>query len=323
MDHWEMPVGARFWKEFTRDGVKIETRLIHRFGPGADDWIFGAYEWDDGLGTAVYVPNGVPDAKGTPHDIPSVGQCKNCHTKLSERILGFGAVQLSYAAPAGDASIAGLSAANKLTVPWADGFVMPGDDVASAALGYLHANCGNCHNETGVAVTPMHLRMLVGAATVEDTEVWKTAVAKPTNIFQCNGCNRIEPHFAAESAIIQRMSVRDVPAQMPPLGLTEVADDQPGAGVDKVSAWIDSLPACSSAGEACNDTIGCCGGSCVAQTCVDVCATANAACNGNQDCCSGVCGNGTCSCSGDFQPCASDADCCNNVTCDTANGLCL
>ena len=45
MDHWSMPVGTRFWKEFRRDGVLVETRLIHRYGPGPDDWIFASYQW--------------------------------------------------------------------------------------------------------------------------------------------------------------------------------------------------------------------------------------------------------------------------------------
>ena len=45
MDHWSMPVGSRFWKEFQRNSVLVETRLIHRFGPGPDDWIFASYQW--------------------------------------------------------------------------------------------------------------------------------------------------------------------------------------------------------------------------------------------------------------------------------------
>ena len=34
MDYWEFPVGTKLWKEFTRDGVRVETRLVMRIGAG-------------------------------------------------------------------------------------------------------------------------------------------------------------------------------------------------------------------------------------------------------------------------------------------------
>src|SRR5262245_30688341 len=30
MDSWVFPVGTKFWKEFTRDGVRVETRLLEK-----------------------------------------------------------------------------------------------------------------------------------------------------------------------------------------------------------------------------------------------------------------------------------------------------
>ena len=36
MDSWVFPVGTKFWKEFTRDGVRVETRLLEKLGPGDD-----------------------------------------------------------------------------------------------------------------------------------------------------------------------------------------------------------------------------------------------------------------------------------------------
>lgn len=317
MDHWQMPVGARFWKEFTRDGVRVETRFIHRFGPNPGDWIFAAYQWDAQQTDAVRVPNGVQDASGTPHDIPPEGACGNCHAKLVERILGFGAIELSYPAQAGDASITSLSAEGRLTTPVAAPFVVPGDATAQAALGYLHANCGNCHHETGVLLVDMHLRLRTSDAAVDQTDVWLTAVGKPATNFMCNGCNRIEAGDAPASAIVQRMGVRGTSAQMPPLA-SEIVDD---TGVQAVTAWIESL--CSSAGEACNGTMACCGGFCVNQACVDACTTTGGSCNGPSDCCSGNCSGGVCACSGDFQPCATTADCCGAVQCDQTSGLCL
>ena len=46
MDHWSFPVGTKIWKEFQFAGKRVETRLIYRFGPGDDDFIYAAYVWD-------------------------------------------------------------------------------------------------------------------------------------------------------------------------------------------------------------------------------------------------------------------------------------
>src|SRR5687768_2174017 len=47
MDFWQFPVGTKLWKEFTRDGVRVETRLVMRIGAGntSQDWFYVAYVW--------------------------------------------------------------------------------------------------------------------------------------------------------------------------------------------------------------------------------------------------------------------------------------
>jgi hypothetical protein len=236
MDHWKIPVGARFWKEFVRDGKIIETRLIHRFGPGDDDWFFAAYAWNDSNTEATLVPNGVENAKGTDHDIPSQDKCPVCHGKLPEKVLSFSAIQLSH--EKGGETIASLSAAGRLTVPHPQGFSVPGDPTAQSALGWLHANCGNCHNGSATGTTDMKLRLLVGNTSVENTDTYKTAVGVPTASFQCNGCKRIDPGHASTSAIVIRDLSRGNAAQMPPIA-SEIPDV---LGVKAVSDWINSLP---------------------------------------------------------------------------------
>ena len=147
MDHWSFPIGTRVWKQFTVGGKIIETRLIHRYGPGPDDWIFAAYQWNDAGTDADYVADGVVNAKGTQHDIPSNVDCSKCHSKLPEHLLGLSAIQLSHTGAG--VTIRSLSDAGMLTVPAPNGFTVPGSDPATqAALGYLHANCGNCHNSS-------------------------------------------------------------------------------------------------------------------------------------------------------------------------------
>jgi hypothetical protein len=232
MDDWQVPIGARYWKEFVRDGVRVETRLIARKGPLASDWVFATYAWQGS--DATRIDQGASDVLGTGHDIPPTFACPTCH-KEKWRILGFGAIQLSHAGPG--LTVESLSLDGLLTTPAPDGFAVPGDAAAQAALGYLHANCGNCHFDTGVPNSDMRLKLQVGAATVEATDTFVTAVDVPASIFGCGGCDRIEPGDAAASAVVIRMSTRGDSAQMPPLG-TEVVDD---AGVAAVAAWIDAL----------------------------------------------------------------------------------
>jgi hypothetical protein len=48
MDAWSFPVGTRLWKEFSRDGRRIETRLLTRVDAGPDGWVALAYVWNAG-----------------------------------------------------------------------------------------------------------------------------------------------------------------------------------------------------------------------------------------------------------------------------------
>ncbi len=239
MDHWVLPVGTKLWKEFVVDGKRIETRIVVRFGPGPDDFTFAAYAWRDDESDAEHVPNGVLGARGTKHDVPATSFCKSCHGYLPERALGFSALQLSHV---GDGvTLAKLGAT--LTDPAPTGtmraFAAPGDATASAALGHLHANCGNCHNESGIAfLTPFSLRLSVWNEAVEATPTWKTAVGVPVEKAVVAGVtHRIARGNAAASCITARMSIRGSTQQMPPIA-SKVVD---AAGLAKVQAWIDSL----------------------------------------------------------------------------------
>jgi hypothetical protein len=240
MDVWEVPVGTRLWKEFSRDGNKIETRYIIRTGPGDFDFKFATYHWTTQT-DAVMVNNGVIDANGTTHDIPAVSSCSICHRK-SWRVLGFSALQLSHSLEG--ETIASLSAEGMLTVPLPGGLAMPGPSEAHGALGYLHANCSNCHNENGVGNIDMDLKIREGQTALEDTGAFQTAINVPTTMYQCNGspCDRIDPGNASASAIIHRTTdPNGTPVApnvtMPPLAV-ETMDV---TGVATLTAWINSL----------------------------------------------------------------------------------
>jgi hypothetical protein len=217
MDFWQYPVGTTAWKEFTRDGVRVETRMLRKKGPNAGDWTMIAYKWNGSLTDAIAVPNGVPDARGTAHDIPSQANCAFCHGNMKDVLLGVTAIQLSHAAAPPGIRIDDLIREGRLTAPPAAPIQIPGDSVAEHALGYLHANCGMCHNgSSSVArITPLRLWELTGRLdSVEATIGYQTTVGRPNSFLPA--LHVIEPGLHDLSELVVRISERGV-RQMPPL----------------------------------------------------------------------------------------------------------
>tara|TARA_Y100001954_G_scaffold236407_1_gene296944 strand:- start:761 stop:1834 length:1074 start_codon:yes stop_codon:yes gene_type:complete len=246
MDDWSFPVGTRFFKEFSVNGQRIETRLILRTGEGAYDFLYGTYEWNDDESEASLAPSeGVLEAKGTSHDIPSEAQCRRCHGSHPDRggrpsrALGFSALQLNH--DGAGIRLDDLVAQGRLSHAPEGALTFPGNDVERQALGHLHVNCGVCHNATrdGVPQTDMNLWVNVNQTTVEGTSTYLTAVGKANEIFNDQNVSaRIQPGQPDVSSIIYRMSHRGNNAQMPPLATKEVDE----TGVEAVKAWILSLP---------------------------------------------------------------------------------
>lgn len=211
-DDWRFPVGTRLWKQFSRDGVPIETRLLEKVAPADDAWLMVAYVWDDDGADATIAPDGLRDARGTTHDVPSAADCRACHDGRRSRALGYSAIQL-------DA-----------------GLVVPGTELEQAALGYLHANCGHCHGAErpprGAArcydpENDLDFRLLTSClASVEDTPTYTTAVGEVLHAGRPD-----------DSLLVQLVRRRDANLQMPPLG-TELVDD---AAVALLRRWIDEM----------------------------------------------------------------------------------
>ncbi len=239
MDHWSLPVGTRAWKEFRVAGVRVETRMIWRWGPGPADFLYAPYQWRVDQTDADLVPDGTKNANGTTHDIPPTGACIGCHVGLREHLLGFSALQLSKSS--GALTLEKLATQGRLTSPPMTTFSPPGNATERQALGYLHANCGNCHNyDDGVAfITPMSYRLLVGDPSVSSTGAFRSSVKVPLDAFMHPGISlRIAPGDPDASAVSYRMSVRGFQDQMPPVA-TKVPD---AVGQGAVNAWIASLP---------------------------------------------------------------------------------
>lgn len=266
MDFWTFPQGTKLWKDFWRDGKRVETRLLWKQGTGAADWFMMAFKWNDEQTDAVATPDGELDASLTPHDIPSQEQCKTCHENMRDRAIGFSAVQLSYAAEPGNVTLDQLVQMDLVTVPPVAPIAVPGTDVDKQALGYLHANCGMCHNERSnvfaAKLNDLNMWLHTNAtcpscgdlSTVENTGPYLGLVNKPTKKGNVLGATvRLTPGDLDNSALYQVMAIRDaIPGvdpegmgadggvaafQMPPIG-TEIADP---TGLAKIEAWIMEL----------------------------------------------------------------------------------
>ncbi len=238
-DDWIFPTGTRFYKEFGLDGQRLETRLLEKTGtePGLSSWNVTTYVWDDAQRTATETTTAVPDVLGTPHDVPSRSQCGTCHRGSVDTVLGFSAVQLAH--DGAGVTLAALVSEGSLSAP-IDPLEaqVPGDDVTRAALGYLHANCGNCHRGS-TAPGELRLRVDVGVATPAETGAYAAFGYAPSYAGgPATITAQIAPGSPAQSLLLWRMEQRVETEQMPPIA-TEIVDAE---GVAAVRAWIAAQP---------------------------------------------------------------------------------
>ena len=226
MDHWKLPVGTQLFKEFDLDGKKLETRVVWHVsdtGNREQDYLLGAYVWNDDESEATYAPDGANDLRGTDHDAPAHDTCWKCHVGDQGHVLGFSALQL------GDTS------AWPLSNPASGTYVAP-----NAALGYFHANCGHCPTPGGSAWvdSQMVLRLSVTETDPLQTQIYMTTVGVPLQQWTNHGYTyRIVAGNPDMSAIAYRISQRLPNMQMPPLA-TEYVDP---VGGTLITSWISSL----------------------------------------------------------------------------------
>ncbi|MCY2959769.1 MAG: hypothetical protein NTY35_06350 [Planctomycetota bacterium] len=255
-DVWRFPVGTQLWKEFSF-GRRVESRTMEL---GADGrWTYATYAWTEDGNDAVLAPEGgvrgaCSTGRGTRHDIPGVADCRVCHEGGPNAVLGFSALQLSAdrdpLAPHAERPTAGSVDLDDLV---ARGLVRglpreltvhpPRIEATSprerAALGYLHGNCGSCHNAEGPLST-IGLELdypLVGAerraAPAMRTALGRESRFQPTGLA---GLARIEAGDPDRSTLVARLSSRSPVAAMPPLGTRAVDED----AVALVREWIAS-----------------------------------------------------------------------------------
>lgn len=223
-DRWQFPIGTEALKEFTRDGVRVETRVLTNTPRG---WAGSAYAWDVGSQHAARAPGGRRDVLETPHDVPSAGECMACHGGRESVILGFSATQLD-----GEV-LAQLLEQRLITDPVSR--VEPAGE-GLAGLGVLHANCAHCHNpdrDTLSTATPCYR---------PDTSFDLTLPAMVADTAEAPAVQTAHRALGEveDSRILDRMGSRSTSGLspgMPPLG-TEELDLQ---GIAAVEALVRSI----------------------------------------------------------------------------------
>jgi hypothetical protein len=240
IDDFTFPVGTKAFKEFRYDGKLVETRLLMkvREGNGNKSWWQVAYVWKDDGSDAVATPLGATAVLGTAHTVPSQVDCANCHGGVSDVLLGVSAIQLSD--PVTNPLMA-LNAAGKLSTPPPAMIDVPGTGVVKDALGYLHGNCGHCHNDESIRLntqTRMRLRLLVSQKTPEETGAFTTTVGTVMKHALENGVTDVVVKGKPDqSGLWLRMGRRDN-FGMPPAG-TQTVDT---VGLETVRQWIVGWP---------------------------------------------------------------------------------
>lgn len=192
-DAWEFPIGTKAWKDFAFER-RIETRYLERLADGS--WRFATYLWNEAGTEALLAPAegttlAVAGAPGGRYRIPSRTDCLACHEGAPVPVLGYSALQLSGIAPSSAAAT----------------------PTARAALGYLHGNCGHCHNHTG-PLANLELALAQQAANPAES-----AARTLRSLAGRSG-------MALPSA---RMRARNPFTRMPPLGVSVI--DQEGAAL--------------------------------------------------------------------------------------------
>jgi hypothetical protein len=266
-DEWKWPKGTKVWKEFKVDGKAVETRLYQKADDGS--WQRTTYLWDDTGTVASRLDAGrkIPRDGGPSYEVPSTGYCDECHQGRVDALLGLEPVNLALSTAAG-VTLASLVADGALSNPPSETTLKFPEDprlavgVAPPALGWLHVNCGPCHNPN-VNATAVFTNLFflarasqlfvdggVGTATALDPYTKAVCVKSPDRQIPDGGgvfwtyINGTSPGTSLVSVLSNQRAVEpDFPTtanQMPPI-ITHRADT---AGHALLDAWITALPAC-------------------------------------------------------------------------------
>ncbi len=240
---WTFPVGTRVWKEFSRDGIRVETRFFEKLS--ADFWAYGTYQWNSTETSATLAPGGnftLPS--GDIYHIPTQDECNECHGGRLDKLMGFEQVSLGLDGATG-LTLEELVKENLLSPAPASTHLTVGDDgtgMAAAPLSWLHINCGvSCHNTDPGALAQGAGMVLKLDPTQLDGRSAKAFASYTTTVDQIATSPftglRIDPGSPANSLLYQLIDERGA-VQMPPIASLYVDTTD----VAVVSAWITAMP---------------------------------------------------------------------------------
>lgn len=241
-DEWIYPMGTIFYKEFSIDGKKIETRVWEKtaIAQGMASWRPSVYVWrtanasgdqteadlltvDDfytkPVGERQLYQAGQVEAK---YKMVRMAQCTTCHKGSNDSALGFNYLQLSGTSLEFDLSK--IASLNYFTTPPLTLDTIKGSQKARDAMGYMQSNCATCHSPRGNSFLP-NFKHKSSTLLYEDETILVTNNA------------RVSPQLPLitfgdlpNSLIHKRLSSRTMP------GILPIAVDQ--LGVSLLADWI-------------------------------------------------------------------------------------
>jgi mono/diheme cytochrome c family protein len=252
---WEFPVGTKFWKEFSFDGRKVETRMLWK--ATAATWVTVSYIWNDAqtdaaLASDLGEPGVAPIGANRQHNIPSTADCVACHGAKRTEPLGFNPLQLStdrdpnaiHGEPLAPDMVTLRTLVDEpvLSPVRTDLVRTPpriraGSAQTRTMLGYLTANCGSCHKGDG-EIAPQVPSLRYDGLLRDGDAVARSLVGRRT-AWQVPGVREggstlLDPSSPDASAMLVRMRSRSPSSQMPPLG-TVLRDQK---AIDALSQWM-------------------------------------------------------------------------------------
>ena len=165
LDAWIYPQGTILWKEFSIDGLKIETRVLEKFGAGTGPsaWRASVYLWRsnqldadllDPSITDFYSTTSLPNNYMSEKELYSAyevrgrykiahnADCMTCHQGSADVSIGFSYLQLSSNRAV---NIQTLRDEKRFSHPPMVYDELPGTLAQKAGLGYVQGNCAHCH----------------------------------------------------------------------------------------------------------------------------------------------------------------------------------
>lgn len=236
----DYPVGTVFVKEFSRNDILLETRLLMRHPSG--EWGGYTYRWNSEQTDADLLDTSVTatQADGSSWLFPSRGQCLQCHNSTVGPVLGPQMRQLGGIPDEDDGALVDWDESGLFDGDYRPGLETLGvfsrtDDEAasldSRARSYLHVNCSTCHSDVQAGHAKLDLRY--------DTPLGSTGMcATPSDSLGIAAARIVSPNDPAKSVLLARVS-SPTRGRMPKL--SSVVDPD---GVLLLHSWIEQLASC-------------------------------------------------------------------------------